>query len=132
MDETKQIIKEFYEKLPPKMKEWVVSQISKNDAEEIAKRNGLDESKTKLLENEIFLVSIGAEGVSSFKPKLISKVGLNYQQASKISSEVETKIFGPVIGMLVEMEKEIGEEIEDEVDKEVSEQQPAPVELKTF
>lgn len=107
MDEKKLFIKEFYEKLSPKMKEWINSSTLLDIFDKVATKHNLNNIQKELFKNEIFLVLLGIEPVSHFRANLVEEVRVSYDQALKIAFDINSQVFGPVMTFLKNMEQDI-------------------------
>jgi hypothetical protein len=81
----------------------------------IADKQNLKETQKESLETEVFLVLAGLEPLSSFRSNIINELGITYDQALKISSDVNSNIFNSVVGILKNIEEDIKQiDIEEE------------------
>lgn len=101
MDETI-ILKDLYESATPEIKA-VLSDDSKIEA--IGNKHGLNETQISQLNNEIIFVLLGLEALNSFRPNLMRELGITYDQAIKISSDVNDRVFGSVMNVVKALEK---------------------------
>ncbi len=105
--EDKTVIKEYFEAVDSKLQKLLVSPIVKNTTEKILQKYPLREEQGSQLEIEISLVLLGMEVVSNFRANLVRELGITYDQALKLSLEVNKEIFDQVMTELKEMEVDI-------------------------
>lgn len=121
MDETI-ILKDLYESAAPEIKA-VLSDDNKIEA--IGNKHNLNVTQVSQLNNEIVFVLLGLEPLNSFRPNLMRELGITYDQAIKISSDVNDRIFGSVMNAVKALEKtEESPSVEENV---VTKPHPEPV-----
>ena len=75
-------------------------------SEEIGKSNSLDETEINNLQIQILLVLIGLELLENFPRNIEVEVELSGNEAVKIASQVQEKIFKPVVERLESLAKD--------------------------
>ncbi len=106
MNDTSLIIQQCYEASPADIKRAVDNFLEKLETTEyIGKKNGLDEKKVSDLQIEIYLTLLGISPLSEFRINLTRRIGTTYDQALKISSEINSQIFSPVLETLKGLEQ---------------------------
>jgi hypothetical protein len=107
MDETKRIIKEYYTALPPKIKTLINSPVLSEVLKKLAEKYAFEKTTARIFENEVYLILLGIEPVTSFRSNLVRELEIPYDQALKISLEVNTEIFLSIGELLRIIEKEL-------------------------
>ena len=103
----KLIIKETLGNAPEPIKlvvKKIISQPTLIDS--ISSRNNFDEKRRSALETEILLTAIGIDPISQFRSNLIQELKVTYDQAIKITADVNSQIFGQeVVDLLKKAEQ---------------------------
>lgn len=120
MNETINLLRESYDALPESLREVITSYKTREDIISTCKKLNLTDEQTIGVENETFLVLFGIELLSDYRNNLVKENGVSYDQALKISYEMNTVLFNQLLDDLKEIEaitKEVeSEEAESETD----------------
>ncbi len=97
---------------------------------QIAERQRLSTAQKLALVDVVNNILNGRTGISSFRANLVSELNISYDQALKISFDVNAEIFNPVMGNLKNLEAKLknadeAEEPEEEVSVEETPDLPA-------
>lgn len=130
MNQTEPNLKKYFDAAPDEIKS-LVKKISDTPemTEFVARRNGLSDSKIFKLKLEIILTLLNLEPISRFRANLVQELGVTYDQALKISSDVNAQIFGAEVVETLKMTEADMEKMESE---EVVESEESPEEPETF
>lgn len=128
-------LKEYFDLAGPDTRNLITSPSFISITDEIGKKYVGDEKKM-MLRNEILLILLGIEPLNAFRANLINELEVSYDQALKISSETNTRIFGRVMNDLKNLEKRIaGENAETEnkviAEKKTQEPEEIPKQVST-
>lgn len=73
----------------------------------VAKKNNLEQTQSKILKAQITSTILGLTPISRFRTGLVEELNITYDQALKISADVNSQIFGPeVVELLKKLETE--------------------------
>lgn len=98
-------IKEKFSTLPKELRKFIVNESWTTIAESIAEKFNFNPDQTEKLEQETLMVLIGVESVKNFRANLIEELDVTYDQALKVSYEMNNQIFGQVAETLRKMEE---------------------------
>lgn len=101
----KEKIKERLRILPDDLKDFVLEDSWRKDAEKIGSEFGLDTESYTSLENEIFLTLIFFEPRISFNENIQKELGIDSVTAGWITEDVEKYIFNKVSNILDEIDQ---------------------------
>lgn len=73
----------------------------------VATKNNIEYSKIGALQMEVLLTLLGLEYISGFRTNLVQELGITYDQALKITSDINQQIFAPVMETLKQLEADI-------------------------
>jgi hypothetical protein len=113
----KTTIKERLNILPEELRDFVLSDSWRIDAQSIAKEFGLEEDVYAIFENEIFLVLTAFNPLSAFTENVQRELSLDSETSKWLGEDVEKYIFKNVANIL--------EAIEIELDSRESKEKPA-------
>ncbi len=100
--------------LPQVLQEIIFTSPWKTTTDSISTRYNLTDEQKNQLQNEVFMVLAGIEPISAFRTNLVEEVGVSYDQALKISLELNTNIFDRIKDVLKSIESEIKQVDEEE------------------
>jgi hypothetical protein len=126
----KETIKERIKILPDQLKNFVLDENWRRDAEKMAKQFNLGDEKYASLENEIFFVLLGFEPKADFAENIKRELGLDQNTAGWIAEDVEKEIFSKVSNEIDEMWKEGSVENPIEPEKPPEPKQPEQIEVE--
>ncbi len=122
MDYTKELIEKIIPSLPNDMLTLLMDKSWRQKVVAIASQNQLDEDQRESLKLEIFFVLSGLKRLSDFRQNLMAETGVSYDQALKISIDVNSGIFVSILQTLKEFERQISaDELEAEQNTGVEE-----------
>lgn len=101
-EKLKEIIKREIANLPKETRDAINSFAWGNIAEQIGEKYRLSESETNDLQVETLLVLAGLSSLDFFAVNVESNVGTSKDEATKIASEVDEKIFTPIYNKIHE------------------------------
>ena len=101
-DKLKQKIKEELKKMPKEAEEAINNFDWANPSEEIGKKHLLNESETNDLQVKIGLVLIGLIDPRFLSQEIETDVGINTEEAVKVTNEITEKIFAPITEKITE------------------------------
>ncbi len=96
MNETDQLIKVQFEKLPKELQEVLNVFPWKTLVKEIATLNNLPPEQAKVLETETMLILYGFEPVGNYGGNLTRELGISEDRITSIIKSVDQKIFGEI------------------------------------
>lgn len=105
---TKEIEQQF-EALPPVLKSFIAQQGWIARVEAVAGKYGLNEIQTEGLRQEVFFILLGLTQSSDFRANLVEELDITYDQALKISYDMNAQVFGLVLKELTEIQNGISE-----------------------
>jgi hypothetical protein len=108
--ETKALIKEYYNKLPPALQQTIMSPDLEKKINRIAAAFNLDEDKQAILENEVIMVLLGLEMLKDFTSNLQRELETTYQMAAEIAGQVQFLVFAPLREVIEKKNLETEEE----------------------
>ncbi len=97
-----QIIKDRFNKLPPKLQEAITSTEVALKLREISQKYRLHIDQGQILENETYMVLLGIEQSENYKENLKKELRISEENAIKISNDVAKEIFLSVRNILKE------------------------------
>lgn len=100
-------LRENFEVLPHSVQNIITDPLTRDRIISVGTKYNLTTDQKYSLENEMFFVLFGLEPLSRFRTNTVEKIGISYDQAIKISFDVNKEIFEPVMGLLKEMEEEL-------------------------
>lgn len=89
-------LKEMFKKLPQKVREAIFAEETANTMQAIGNQFALHIDQVGIVADEAGLVMLGVTPRSQFAPMIQKRARLTPEVASKISSEVETRVFKPI------------------------------------
>ncbi|OGI76080.1 hypothetical protein A3C67_01840 [Candidatus Nomurabacteria bacterium RIFCSPHIGHO2_02_FULL_42_19] len=101
-DKLKKIIQDEVGVLPKETQGAINSLDWVSIAEEIGKKNLLNESEINDLQVETLLTLVGIEEMGSYTKNIENKVGTSKDEAEKLAGELVEKIFTPIANILTE------------------------------
>ncbi len=102
-NETENLIKEQFAKLPPEIRQAVASFDWESKVQEIGQKNSLHVDKLATLQDEIFLVIIGLVYPDDFINQIKSRLGLPDDKIKTIVNDSNEMIFRPIREALVKI-----------------------------
>ncbi len=122
MDETKKLLKEYWESAPTE-NQLVIQNIIDHPMviSLMATKNKVDPAKASNLQNEMILILLGLEPVSSFRANLVRELDISYDQALKIAFDANAQFFGGVMETLKQMDVAIKNIESEDVGEETTE-----------
>lgn len=121
------LLREKFEKLPPKLREAIASVDTANIVLNIGRTNGLSIDKIGGLASETGYIMSGVASTKDFIPTLTEILGVSNEKAKAIALEINQKIFLPIREYLKGMHGEKwAEEIKDGVASATAKPRAAP------
>lgn len=106
MDNDTEIVKQYAQKLPQGMKNYLAKKTWTQKLSLIAQINKMSSEQASALEAEVFLILMGIERYSDFRANIKENVaGVNIESVNNIADYIEKNIFSEIKLILVEMEK---------------------------
>lgn len=105
---TKEIEAQF-QALPPVLKSFIAQQGWITRVEATAAKYNLDETQTEGLRQEVFFILLGLTQASDFRANLVEELDITYDQALKISYDMNAQVFGLVLKELTQIQNGISE-----------------------
>jgi len=87
------MIKERFNKLPPKLQEAIASTDISNKLRTISQKHKLLLDQGQILENETYMVLLGIEQAENYKENIKKELSLPEDTATKIANDVGREIF---------------------------------------
>jgi len=123
-DETKKLIAEQYQELPPKLQELLMKPVLTSTIRVIAEKHHLSVDKAVMLENEVVLTLLAFESLESFDERIMAELLIPGSVATSIERDLNEMVFGEVReeldALLEEQERLETTETESLVDDEPS------------
>lgn len=106
-------IKDRFHALPDVLKSFIMNDSWMTNVESIASKFGLNPNQTEGLEQETLIVLMGTEPTKNFRANLVEELDVTYDQALKISYEMNARVFGPVTKALEEFQDVNSEKLDE-------------------
>ncbi len=106
MNENEQLIKKYFDEAPADIQLLITEIIhSPQSITSISEKYNLDPIKTSALQMEMILILLGIEPISAFRTNLVRELKVTYDQAIKISSDINSNFLSSVLEGLKNIEK---------------------------
>ena len=132
MDETQEIIKEQFKKLPRNVQGAILSANLQEKLKRLTEKYHLRVDQAGSLETETLLVMLGLERPDSFSTNIEKEVRVSTEVAQQIANDVNAEIFLPIRESLKQLQpkeeelEQAQERKEQPVDQEVQKETPSP------